>query len=284
MDIQWFPGHMTKALREMQNNIKLVDLVIELLDSRVPMSSGNPELSKIAQGKQRLILLNKADMADDKITSAWIEYFKEKGIKAVAVDSRSTASKRTVKQAVDIVVKEKKERDLKRGIKGRPVRAMVVGIPNVGKSTFINCYSGRSSAKTGNMPGVTKGTQWIRLSGDLELLDTPGVLWPKFEDQVTGMHLAMTGAVRSEVLDMSDVAVNIISMLKENYPGKLGERYGCNEDNGSVEIFEEIASKRGCLRKGGVIDTDKTALIICDDMKNGRFGKISFESPSDIEQ
>ena len=144
--------------------------------------------------------------------------------------------------------------------------------------------SSRSSAKTGNMPGVTKGTQWIRLSGDLELLDTPGVLWPKFEDQVTGMHLAMTGAVRSEVLDMSDVAVNIISMLKENYPGKLGERYGCNEDNGSVEIFEEIASKRGCLRKGGVIDTDKTALIICDDMKNGRFGKISFESPSDIDQ
>ena len=229
MNYQWYPGHMTKAKRMMQENIKLIDLVIELVDARIPKSSRNPDIDELAKNKSRIILLNKSDLADARQNKEWAEYFKEKGFLVQEINSKSGSGIKAIQGLVQEACKEKIERDRKRGIVNRPVRAMVVGIPNVGKSTFINSFAGKACAKTGNKPGVTKGKQWIRLNKGLELLDTPGILWPKFEDQQVGLRLAFIGSMNDEILHMDEMALELIGFLREHYGGILKERYGIEE-------------------------------------------------------
>ena len=250
MNYQWYPGHMTKARRQMQEDLKLIDLMIELVDARVPAASRNPDIDELGKNKARLILLNKSDLADERRNDEWMEYFKGKGYSVVKVNSRSGAGMKAINSAVQEACKEKIERDRKRGILNRPVRAMVVGIPNVGKSTFINAYAGRACAKTGNKPGVTKGKQWIRLGKQLELLDTPGILWPKFEDQQVGLHLALIGSINDEILNVEELALSAIDYLTAEYPGTLEKRFGFENVTGRVEILSEIVRVRGCLKKG----------------------------------
>lgn len=279
MNIQWYPGHMTKAKRMMEEDIKLIDLVIELVDARLPLSSRNPDIDNLAKNKARLILLNKADLADERVNNMWQEYFKEKGFFVVKLDSRSGSGMKAINAIIQEACKEKIERDRKRGILNRPVRAMVVGIPNVGKSTFINSYAKKACAKTGNKPGVTKGKQWIKLNKNLELLDTPGILWPKFEDQQVGIRLAIAGSINDEILNISELSIELIKVLKKDYPGKLAERYVIDETMSDIDILEKVAIKRGCLKKGNTVDIDKAADIIIDEFRNGRIGKISLERP-----
>ena len=280
MNVQWYPGHMTKAKRQMQEDIKLIDLIIELVDARVPLSSRNPDIDELGKNKARMILLNKADLADERQNRAWMEYFKEKGIYAVSIDSRNKGSMKAVSAAITEACKEKTERDRRRGIKNRPVRAMVAGIPNVGKSTFINTFAGKACAKTGNKPGVTKGKQWIRLNKGLELLDTPGILWPKFEDQSVGMRLAMIGSIKDEILNTDELALNLIRFLMEYYPGRLTERYGCEETaQEALTVYEEIARRRGCIKKGQELDYTKTGMLLLDDFRSGKLGRITLELP-----
>lgn len=279
MNYQWYPGHMTKALRMMKEDIKLIDLVIELIDARIPVASRNPEIDQLGQNKGRLVLLNKSDLADKKGNELWVQHFKEQGVTAVLIDSHKGIGLKEIQNAVLEACKEKIERDRKRGIINRPVRAMVVGIPNVGKSTFINAYAGKACTKTGNKPGVTKGKQWIRLNKNLELLDTPGVLWPKFEDKRVGLHLAMIGSINDEILAMDELAVEIINFLKKNYPGRITERYQVTEENDAREIMTAIAFKRGCLIKGGEADWKKSSQIIVEEFRSGKNGRITIERP-----
>ena len=225
MNFQWYPGHMTKAKRQMQEDIKLIDLVIELVDARIPLSSRNPDIDELGKNKYRLILMNKADLADKERTREWSAFFKEKGFFVVSLDARSKSGMKSITDIVMEACKEKIERDRKRGIKNRPVRAMVVGIPNVGKSTFINSYAGKACAKTVNKPGVTKGKQWIRLNKSVELLDTPGILWPKFEDQTVGLHLAMIGSMNDEIIHLDELAFELIQFIASSYEGLLEKRY-----------------------------------------------------------
>ena len=232
MNVQWYPGHMTKANRQMQEDIKLIDLIIELVDARVPLSSRNPDIDELGKNKARLILLNKSDLSDERQNDAWKNYFQEKGFYVVKVDSRSGSGMKAIQAAIQEACKEKTERDRKRGIKNRPIRAMVVGIPNVGKSTFINTFAGRACAKTGNKPGVTKGKQWIRLNKNVELLDTPGILWPK---------------------------------------------YGIQDEGTQVQVLEALARSRGCLKKGEELDYSKASLILFDDFRSGKIGRITLE-------
>ena len=280
MHFQWYPGHMTKAKRMMQENIKLIDLVIELVDARVPISSRNPDIDELGKNKARLILLNKSDLAEDKWNDAWSEYFREKGFSVVKVNSKKGGGIKSINGVIQEACKEKIERDRKRGILNRPVRAMVVGIPNVGKSTFINALAGKACAKTGNKPGVTKGKQWIRLNKDVELLDTPGILWPKFDDQMVGLRLALIGSIKDEILNIDELSLELISYLKENYAGTLAARYEVEEDvERPVEILEAIAVKRGCVQRGNEIDYSKAAALVIDDFRSGRLGHITLELP-----
>ena len=283
MNVQWYPGHMTKAKRQMQEDIKLIDLIIELVDARVPLSSRNPDIDELGKNKARMILLNKADLADERQNRAWMEYFKEKGIYAVSIDSRNKGSMKAVSAAITEACKEKTERDRRRGIKNRPVRAMVVGIPNVGKSTFINSYAGKACTKTGNKPGVTKGKQWIRLNKTTELLDTPGILWPKFEDQSVGLKLALIGSIRDEILNIDELAISLITFLSAEYKGILAERYGIEEEGTPLAMLEAIAEKRGCLLKGKGLDYSKAAGILIDDFRSGRLGRLTLELPEEKE-
>ena len=280
MNYQWYPGHMTKAKRMMQENIRLIDLVIELVDARVPLSSRNPDIDELGKGKSRLILLNKADLADEKRTKAWFSYFKEKGFFVLAINARTKESMKAIQNIVTEACREKIERDKKRGIINRPVRAMVVGIPNVGKSTFINSCAGKACTKTGNKPGVTKGKQWIRLNKGLELLDTPGILWPKFEDQQVGLKLAMIGSMNDEILNTEELAVSLITYLQEQYQGLLEKRYQIMSEE-PVQILEEIGEKRKCFLKGEQLDYRKTSNLIIDDFRSGRLGKITLEFPGE---
>ena len=268
---------MTKARRQMQEDIRLVDLVIEIVDARVPVSSRNPDIDELGKNKQRLLILNKADLADEQRNEEWTRYFKKAGFYVVSADSRKSADMKAVQNAIREAGREKRERDLKRGIKNRPVRAMVAGIPNVGKSTFINSFAGKACTRTGNKPGVTKGVQWIRLNKEAELLDTPGILWPKFDDQQTGVHLALIGSVKDEVLDLEELAVVLVGLLKEEYPGVLSNRYGVTEEAPSAEILSEIGRVRGCLKKGEEIDYTKTCSLLMDDYRSGRLGRITLE-------
>ena len=277
MDYHWYPGHMTKAVRQMKEDIKLIDLVIELLDARIPLSSRNPDIDDLGKNKARLVLLNKSDLADETDNNKWIQYFKDKGIIALKINSKNKQGIKEINNAVQIACKEKIERDKKRGIINRPVRAMVVGIPNVGKSTFINAYAGRAAAKTGNKPGVTKGKQWIKLNKNLELLDTPGILWPKFEDQQVGIRLACVGSIKDDILNMEELALWLIDYLRENYKGIMAERYQITEEGTSVEVLEAIARARGCLKRQEELDYAKASLILFDDFRSGKMGRITLE-------
>ena len=283
MQFQWYPGHMTKAKRQMQEDIKLIDLVIELVDARIPLSSRNPDIDELGRNKARLILMNKSDLADEEAGKLWSAYFQKKGYYVVSLDSRNRNGMKQVTAVVMEACKEKIERDRKRGIMNRPVRAMVVGIPNVGKSTFINSYAGKACAKTGNKPGVTKGKQWIRLNKNVELLDTPGILWPKFEDQTVGQHLAFIGSIKDELIQSVELALDLIEFLTASYPGILGKTYSVDESEDSVAILNAIAVNRGCLKKGNELDHDKAAFLLLDDFRNARLGKISVENPQDGE-
>lgn len=280
MQVQWYPGHMTKAKRMMQENIKLIDLVIELVDARAPLSSKNPDIDELGKNKFRLILLNKADLSSEKGNALWTKYFEEKGYYVVKINSRSGAGMKQISATIMEACKEKIERDRKRGILNRPIRAMVVGIPNVGKSTFINSFAGRAAAKTGNKPGVTKGAQWIRLNKQVELLDTPGILWPKFEDQAVGVKLAMLGSVNDDILNIEELAVELIKLLNEHFPEAVSERYQIEQCEDPVKVLEEIARVRACLLKGNELDISKAANILMDDFRSGRLGKLTLEFPT----
>ena len=279
MHFQWYPGHMTKARRMMQENIKLIDLIIELVDARIPLSSRNPDIDELGKGKARLILLNKADLAEDRINDEWIAYFKDKGYSAVKVNSKKGGGIKSIQSVIQEACREKTERDRKRGILNRPVRAMVVGIPNVGKSTFINALAGKACAKTGNKPGVTKGKQWIRLNKSVELLDTPGILWPKFEDQEVGLKLAFIGSIKDEILQTEELAAELVKFMGNSYPGVLEEKYAIPELGDAYESLAEIAKSRHCLVRGSELDTEKAAAILLDDFRGGRLGRITLETP-----
>ncbi|MCC8051097.1 MAG: ribosome biogenesis GTPase YlqF [Clostridiales bacterium] len=279
MDVQWYPGHMTKAKRMMQEDIKLVDLVIELTDARAPLSGRNPDIDEIGKNKSRVILLNKADMADEGRNRRWVSYFQEKGYLAAAVNSRSGAGMKQIQNIVQEACREKMERDLRRGIRNRPVRAMVAGIPNVGKSTFINSFAGKACTKTGNKPGVTRGKQWIRLNKNVELLDTPGILWPKFDDPMVGQRLAALGSIRDEILQTEELALWVLEYIRENYPGLLSARYPIDEAGRAEDVLGRIANVRGCIQKGGDPDYAKAAMLLLDDFRNGRIGRITLEDP-----
>jgi ribosome biogenesis GTPase A len=279
MEIQWYPGHMTKARRQMQEDMKLIDLVIELADARIPMSSRNPDIDSLSRNKARMILLNKEDLADPEATAQWMTYFRQQGYFVVPLDSRNRKSMKEVQNAIDQACARKIQRDLARGIKNRPVRAMVAGIPNVGKSTFINSFAGKAAAKTGNRPGVTKGKQWIRLNKNVELLDTPGLLWPKFEDPHVGLCLAFIGSVKDELLQKEELAMELCKVLLEKYPGCLGARYGIAETKDLPGILTEVAQKRNCLIRGQELDYNKAAGLIMDDFRSGMLGRITLELP-----
>ncbi len=279
MDFQWYPGHMTKAKRMMQENMKLIDIMIELVDARIPLSSRNPDVDQLAAGKYRLILLNKSDMADERVTAQWEEYFKSKGFFVAKTNSKAGKGVKATQNIIMEACKEKLERDKKRGIKNRPIRAMIAGIPNVGKSTFINSLVGRACTKTGNKPGVTKGKQWIKLNKNIELLDTPGILWPKFEDQMVGLRLALIGSIRDEILNQDEMALELICYLKEHYPGILSDRYDVEESEDKVKILESIAINRNCKLKGDELDYTKASKILLEEFRNGKLGKISLEIP-----
>lgn len=292
----WYPGHMTKAKRMMEENIRLIDLVIEIVDARVPMSSRNPDIDKLASNKARIILLNKADLADDYITNKWIAYFNSKNIYCLKLNSRDNSGVKQVNNLIQTACADKIERDKSRGIMNRTIKAMVVGIPNVGKSTFINSFAGKASAKTGNKPGVTKGKQWIKLGKNVEMLDTPGILWPRFENQDVGMRLAMIGSINDNILNIEELAIDTINYVYNNYPDNIIERYeldkeavkasydesAINPDNSiALYIMEQAALKRGCIKKGNAIDYEKTANIILDDFRSGRLGRITLERSED---
>ena len=284
MQYQWYPGHMTKAKRMMQENIKLVDLIIELVDARIPYSSRNPDIDELGRNKARLILLNKADLADEAVNAAWTKALEATGAVVVKANSRSGAGLKAVQGAVAEACKEKIERDRRRGIKNRPVRAMVAGIPNVGKSTFINSYAGKACAKTGNKPGVTRGAQWIKLNRQLELLDTPGILWPRFENQEVGFRLALIGSIRDEVLNTEEMAFTFLQFLRANYPGLLQQRYEIEESDDALENLNLIAENRLCRLKGNMLDLKKASDIVIDDFRSGRLGRITLEFPDRVGQ
>ena len=292
MEYQWYPGHMTKARRMMEENIRLVDLVIELVDARIPFSSRNPDIDALCKGKGRVLLLCKADLADPVRTGNFQDYFRDKGILAVAVDARERKTGEVVRRFIQEAGREKTARDRARGIVGRPLRAMVAGIPNVGKSTFINSFAGRASTKTGNKPGVTRGKQWIRMDGGVELLDTPGILWPKFEDQEIGMRLALAGAIRDEILDREELALWLLAYLQREYPGLVEAKYLEGADQAEqialpgdsllpadYLLLQRIALARRLLMKGGEPDAGRAAAMLLDDCRNGRIGRISLEDP-----
>ena len=282
MNYQWYPGHMMKAKRMMQENIKLIDLVIEIVDARIPLSSRNPDIDELGKNKSRLILLNKSDLADAAANKEWLEYFKQKGFFVLEINSKSGAGIKAIQGTVREACKEKIERDMKKGIKNRPVRAIVAGIPNVGKSTFINSYAGRACTKTGNKPGVTKGKQWIRLNKDLELLDTPGILWPKFENQDVGRKLAYIGSMNDDILQIEELAMDLLAYLVIHYNEELTERYQLTEGvNTPLQILEHICEDRKCYKKGGEIDYEKAASILLDDFRSGRLGRITLEKPDE---
>ena len=280
MNLQWYPGHMTKAKRQMQEDLKLIDLIIELVDARVPMSSRNPDIDEMGKNKARLILLNKSDLADEKYNRKWAAYFRNRGFQVAEVNSRSGAGLKSIQGAVQEACREKIERDRRRGIKNRPIRAMVVGIPNVGKSTFINSYAGRACAKTGNRPGVTRGKQWIRLNRSLELLDTPGILWPKFEDQQVGKNLAFIGSIKDEILNLEELSLELLDMLRQYYPGVLAARYEISEEDTPLAMLETLARNRRCFGKGQEIDYARAAGILMEEFRNGKLGRITLELPA----
>lgn len=281
MNYQWYPGHMTKAKRMMQENISLIDLVIELVDARIPLSSRNPDIDELGKNKSRLILLNKSDLADPEANKLWMAYFRDRGFHVLEVNAKTGQGLRQIQPKVQEACREKIERDRKRGIKNRPVRAIVVGIPNVGKSTFINSFAGKACTKTGNKPGVTKGKQWIRLNKELELLDTPGILWPKFESEEVGKRLAMIGSMNDDILQMTELAAELLTYLLAHYRQALFARYQVEENAEGitpVQMLTLICENRKCYKKGQEPDFEKAASLLMDDFRSGRIGRITLES------
>ncbi|PYI54214.1 ribosome biogenesis GTPase YlqF [Paenibacillus flagellatus] len=284
--IQWFPGHMTRAKRQIQEKLKLIDIAIELLDARVPMSSRNPMIDDVLMNKPRLVLLNKADLADPDVTREWVAHFAEAGIEAVQIDSVSGEGVRSIPERAKHALRAKIEAQLRKGMNPRAVRALIVGIPNVGKSTLINRLAGRHVAATGDKPGVTKGQQWIKTGGDLELLDTPGILWPKFDDEQVGYRLAAIGSINDQILQVEDVAFHAIRYLSAAYPDRLMERYELDavpaneaEPHDIVDVMERIGRKRGCLQSGGSVNLEKASMVVLRDLRGGKLGRISLERP-----
>ncbi len=284
MNLQWFPGHMAKTRRMISENLKLVDVVVELLDARLPLSSRNPEIDRIAERKPRILVLNKADLADPAATDAWKEWFQNKGFTVLALDSQSGKGFSAFAPAVDRVMKEKIEQDRAKGIRQHSVRFMVVGIPNVGKSSFINRISGRGATKTGDRPGVTTTKQWIRIAGKYELLDTPGILWPKFEDPDVAKRIAFTGGIKDEIIDVEELSCLLLAFLVEKYPMLLKARYNLDDDcimEDCFTLLETIGRKRGCVISGGNIDTFRAASLLLDDFRAARIGNITLEWPKE---
>lgn len=283
MQFQWYPGHMTKAKRAMQEDLKLIDVIVELVDARVPFSSKNPDIDQMANRKSRIILLNKYDLADEKVTKQWMTYYEQKGYFVTKVNSKSGAGVKAVQDVIQKACQAKIERDRKRGILNRPIRAMIVGIPNVGKSTFINSFARKACTKTGNKPGVTKGKQWIRLNKNVELLDTPGILWPKFEDQQVGLRLAFIGSIKDELFNIYELSILLLEYLNQNYSGAVASFYQIEQAEDCAKQLEFIAERRGCMKTGGVYDVDKAAKCLIDDFRAGKLGAISLELPEQKE-
>ncbi|SEG09044.1 ribosome biogenesis GTPase A [Caloramator fervidus] len=283
MNIQWYPGHMVKTKKQISESIKLIDVVLELLDARVPISSKNPDVDTLIQNKPKIILLNKSDLADPNITKEWIEYYKNKGIIAIDIDCISGKNMNKIYPLIKELLSDKIERIQKRGIVGRPIRALVLGIPNVGKSTFINKISKKSSAQTGDRPGVTKNKQWIKVNKEFELLDTPGILWPKFQDKKVALHLAYVKAIKEEILDIVELCVKFLEEMLHTNPKILQERYKVDIKNDAYLLMEDIGRKRGCIVSGGDVDLYRTANIIFEDFRNAKLGRISLERPLDMD-
>ena len=286
MTIQWFPGHMTRAKRQIEEKLKLIDIVFELLDARIPASSRNPMIDEIIGAKPRLVLLNKADLADEAATAAWSGHFRALGLETLAIDANGGRGISDIAPRIRHLLREQTERQISKGLRPRAPRALIVGIPNVGKSTLINRLAGRSAAATGDRPGVTKGQQWIRIGGSLELLDTPGILWPKFDDPAVGYRLAATGAIRDEILPVEDVACFILRHLASSYRGALEERYGLSDlpqelpdIPAAAEVLEQIGRRRGCLAGGGQVDYAKAAGVLLRDLRSGKLGRLTLEMP-----
>ena len=284
MNIQWYPGHMTKTRRQMAEDVKLVDLVAEVVDARIPISSRNPDIDAIAGSRPRLIIFNRADQADQAVTARWMAWFREKGWGAMETNAKSGKGVNQFSSAAQTVLKDKVASWKAKGQVGRPIRAMVVGVPNVGKSTFINKVAGRKSAKASDRPGVTRGKQWVSIDSNLELLDTPGILWPKFEDETTGLHLAFTGAVKDEVTDIEGLACALLELLRDRYPKTLEERYKLAEidELQGWELLERAARKRGMLISGGETDTERMSHVLLDEFRGGKLGCFTLETPEDI--
>lgn len=281
LNIQWYPGHMAKTKKMITENISLVDIVIELVDARIPYSSKNPDIDKFASNKYRIIILNKSDLADERITKQWINYFESKNFKVVLANSINGKGLSDVTIVARKLMEEKIARDKARGRIYRPIRAMIVGIPNVGKSTFINKFVGKATTKTGDKPGITKGKQWIKIKKDFELLDTPGILWPKFEDYQVALKLAFTGAIKDDTMDMQTLAHEFIDFIKKLNPQTLKQRYKIDfGDNAkSEEIFELIARSRGFIMSGNNIDSSRTSKILLDEFRGGKLGNLTLEQP-----
>ncbi len=283
MNIQWYPGHMTKTRRQMENDVKLVDLVAEVVDARIPISSRNPDIDAMVGDRPRLIIFNRADQADPAITERWVAWFRQRRCDVLETDAKSGRGVGQFSSAAKQVLKDKLEAWKAKGQIGRPIRAMVVGVPNVGKSTFINKVAKRKSAKASDRPGVTRGKQWVSVDAGLELLDTPGILWPKFEDETIGLHLAFTGAVKDEITDVEGLACALLELLRNRYPKALEVRYKLTDVDGlqGWELLEQCARKRGMLVSGGEVNTERMANVLLDEFRGGKLGRFTLEIPED---
>ena len=284
-NINWFPGHMAKTRRQIKESLKLVDAVIELRDARIPVSSTNPELNELIENKPKIILLNKADLADEAATQAWLAYYRAQGVPAVSADAKSGKGLGVLRKVINDVLQDRIRMNAERGMAGRALRLMVVGIPNTGKSSFINRMAHAAKAKTEDRAGVTRHNKWYVIEGGLELLDTPGVLWPKFEDPEVGYRLAFTGSIKDDILDLEELAVRLTGILAGDYPSRLTERYKIAgfEDKAPYEVLEMIGRKRGMLISGGEVDTLRASQMLLDELRGGKLGKITFERPPAVQ-
>ena len=286
MNIQWYPGHMTKTRRQMEEDVKFVDIVAELVDARIPISSRNPDIDSMVGDRPRMIIFNRADQADPAVTAQWLAWFKAHGFAVLETDAKSGKGVNQFTGVIKAALKDKIAAWQAKGQVGRPVRVMVVGVPNVGKSTFINKVAKKKSAKAGDRPGVTRGKQWVNVDSGLDLLDTPGILWPKFDDEATGMHLAFTGAVKDEVMDIEALACGLMALLRDRYPNALTDRYKMvvTPEAQGWELLEQGARKRGMLISGGEVDTERMAKVLLDEFRGGKLGRFTLERPEDIQR